>query len=693
MDEKKIAFIICSNNAQYYNECVGYIQELEIPQGYMTDVICIQEADSMASGYNAGMQASDAKYKVYLHQDTFIINKNFIRDSLDIFLNDETIGMFGVIGATELPGNASCYLSWRYGKIITYDGRTVGNTEFLAQRPDKKAIPVAAVDGVLMMTQYDVPWREDFLDGWDFYDISQSIEMRKAGYQVVVPYQEQAWCYHDCGVSKLKKYDYYRAKMIQQYPDVFAGQVDEKESVQKLCEMKELEQIRGELANLWASGAFEELKQIADAAREKWMLDTQIRDMMNLMEIYILEERSIAMNGKHSELFYVRDWDEAYELYKQIHLAVIKNVYNESERPQITTMFQEKVKCCEISADMIRKVSAISVQNTESIRADAFTDNGEKPLVSVCVKRHSGEKYLEQTLQSVQRQSYSNLEIIIADNTASMNEAMQHAHGTYIALLEQGDVWRIDKLEKQVAFLEEHPDYGACFCWSDIIDDKGQVISTYLFELYKRFCPDNFSSVKWSYKMIMEGSFFCTSSACIRKSILDKIGYYHYGLNRVPEYDLWLRIAKASDIYVLQEKMAMYRKLEGDGRIPCEEQGLRNCEAHERQWIVAQYIKDLSAQEFANVFQTQMRRPRTQSDKEVRCEKAFFLKKVGNYFWMNQFMELYGDAECRELLQQQYQLKPGDFAHMNEESILLDDALLKSLEKQQRIIEKMQQNR
>ena len=77
MNEKQIAFIICANNAQFYNECVWYIEKLVVPEGYSTDILCIQEAESMAEGYNAGMKASDAKYKVYLHQDTFILNEKF----------------------------------------------------------------------------------------------------------------------------------------------------------------------------------------------------------------------------------------------------------------------------------------------------------------------------------------------------------------------------------------------------------------------------------------------------------------------------------------------------------------------------------------------------------------------------------------------------------------------------------------
>ena len=65
MGKKEIAFIICSNNEQYYQECVKYIEDLIIPDGYSTDIVCVKEANSMAEGYNAAMQSSDAKYKVY----------------------------------------------------------------------------------------------------------------------------------------------------------------------------------------------------------------------------------------------------------------------------------------------------------------------------------------------------------------------------------------------------------------------------------------------------------------------------------------------------------------------------------------------------------------------------------------------------------------------------------------------------
>ena len=226
MNDKKIAFIICTNNNLYYEECVRYINVLIIPTGYLIDIIAIKDADNILCGYNACMASSDAKYKVYLHQDTFILYQNFLKDTINIFENNSTIGMIGVLGTTKLPENANCYLSWNIGKVAAYDGISLNSTDFLYQTNALPYISVEAIDGMLMMTQYDLPWREDILSGWDFYDISQSLEMRYNGYTVVVPYQETEWCYHDNGVANLSNYDIERQKIINAYPSIFNISVD-----------------------------------------------------------------------------------------------------------------------------------------------------------------------------------------------------------------------------------------------------------------------------------------------------------------------------------------------------------------------------------------------------------------------------------------------------------------------------------
>lgn len=98
VNEKKIAFIVCVNNEQYFNECVWYINRLIIPENVSIDIIGIREAESMCAAYQAGMVSSDAKYKIYLHQDVMIRNSHFLEDIIKLFDENPRIGMLGMIG-------------------------------------------------------------------------------------------------------------------------------------------------------------------------------------------------------------------------------------------------------------------------------------------------------------------------------------------------------------------------------------------------------------------------------------------------------------------------------------------------------------------------------------------------------------------------------------------------------------------
>lgn len=212
MNQNKFCFILCVNHQRYMEECLYYLNHLRIPEGYEMDVLTITDADSMTSGYNAGMQGSDAKYKIYMHQDVFIVNRNFLSDLLQVFA-DPSIGMIGMVGAPELPEHAVMWYGKRVGRIYTSNVVQAG----MSIMGENDLCDVEAVDGLLMATQYDVPWREDVFTGWDFYDVSQSFEFRRQGYRVVVPAMEQPWCIHDDGFLNLSNYYNERKKFLAEY--------------------------------------------------------------------------------------------------------------------------------------------------------------------------------------------------------------------------------------------------------------------------------------------------------------------------------------------------------------------------------------------------------------------------------------------------------------------------------------------
>lgn len=222
MDKNKICFIIASNDEIQLRECIAYIKKLEFPNNYNIEMIIIREAPSLAKAYNVAMKSSTAKYKVYLHHDLFIIYKDFIKDFIDIFISFPRLGMLGVMGTKHLPENAIWYNKGEYDRWCadSIDNSSIKGMfhKKVGMDFENKYQKVEAIDGLIMITQYDIPWRDDIFDNWHFYDISQSVEFLTAGYDVGVAKQKQPWCIHNCGqdydeITYLK----YRNKFIEEY--------------------------------------------------------------------------------------------------------------------------------------------------------------------------------------------------------------------------------------------------------------------------------------------------------------------------------------------------------------------------------------------------------------------------------------------------------------------------------------------
>ena len=178
MNMNKVCFITAVNDEVKYEECKFYINNLEIPEDIKVEFVAIREAGSIASAYNEAMNKSDAKYKVYLHQDTFIINKKFIYLILDLFKNDK-IGMIGVAGGRGI-NNTGIWSKFSEVIMRVYDTGDPGYIHLLSNgNIDGKYEKVDIIDGLIMITQYDIKWREDIFKGWHFYDASQSREYIK----------------------------------------------------------------------------------------------------------------------------------------------------------------------------------------------------------------------------------------------------------------------------------------------------------------------------------------------------------------------------------------------------------------------------------------------------------------------------------------------------------------------------------
>ena len=226
MDSKKFCFITCVNDERWYSECKLYLENLIVPDGFSTEFIPIRNAKSMTSGYNSAMQKSNAKYKIYLHQDTLVVNKNLLIDLLDIF-SDESISLIGMIGCMSLPESGIWWDGLRqFGRVLhACEPESVVDTKM--NQPDGKFQLVEVVDGLFMATQIDLPWREDLFDDFHFYDVSQCLEMKRRGFKIAIPNQDKEfWCMH-CPKEKplSPSYKIYKRRFQIEYAGEFQPEV------------------------------------------------------------------------------------------------------------------------------------------------------------------------------------------------------------------------------------------------------------------------------------------------------------------------------------------------------------------------------------------------------------------------------------------------------------------------------------
>lgn len=222
-DESKICFIICDNHEQDLEECLLYLSLLDVPEGFETELFVIDDAETLAKGYNEGMHASNAKYKIYLRPNALVVEKKILQKLIDLFGSDKQIGMIGSFGSASLPKDAIMWHGDMCGKVYREEDWNKNCHTEIAEVGNKYR-EVEVIQGDFMATQYDLPWREDVLDGWSFHAVPHSFEFQRAGYKVVVPAQDTLWIQHVKGRDmELYHEESQRQKILTEYSEFFAG--------------------------------------------------------------------------------------------------------------------------------------------------------------------------------------------------------------------------------------------------------------------------------------------------------------------------------------------------------------------------------------------------------------------------------------------------------------------------------------
>lgn len=201
-------------------------------------------------------------------------------------------------------------------------------------------------------------------------------------------------------------------------------------------------------------------------------------------------------------------------------------------------------------------------------------------LISILISVHDGECYLLQALNSLLCQTFQDFEIIVINDAScdgtgriieeyakreprmrvltnytnlglarSLNLALEQARCEYIARMDADDVSLPFRLEKQLAFMEAHPEVGVLGTAVEVIDSAGQVIA-------QRKYPVEPILIRWH--LAFENP-LCHPSVMARKALLLR-DFYNPSLNTAQDYDLWSRLAGKTRLANLPDVHLQLRK-------------------------------------------------------------------------------------------------------------------------------------
>lgn len=218
---------------------------------------------------------------------------------------------------------------------------------------------------------------------------------------------------------------------------------------------------------------------------------------------------------------------------------------------------------------------------------------------------HNEALWLDQALDSVLRQSRGDLELIVTDDgssddtplilrryaardprirmthhsssrglAATLNEQIALSRGRYIARMDGDDVARPDRLDKQVAFLDGHPEVGLLGSFCREIDTEGCPVA-----LWRR--PNTDQALR---RALLRYNPFIHSTVMLRREVFALAGLYDQTLRYGQDYDLWLRISRHCGLANLPEPLVDLRV--DLKKVARKNREARRCEFH----ILARHI-------------------------------------------------------------------------------------------------------
>jgi glycosyltransferase involved in cell wall biosynthesis len=193
-------------------------------------------------------------------------------------------------------------------------------------------------------------------------------------------------------------------------------------------------------------------------------------------------------------------------------------------------------------------------------------------LISVVIPTYNRVPFLKDAIDSVLSQTFQAFELIVIDDgstddtpnllssygnkikvitqanqgpSAARNRGIEAAKGKWIAFLDSDDVWKPDKLEKQVQFIIDYPDTRVCQTEETWIRNGKRVNPRKKHEMHSG----------WIYEKCLPLCIVSPSSVMIHQDVFEKVGLFDETMPACEDYDLWLRISPYYPVLLIRKQL------------------------------------------------------------------------------------------------------------------------------------------
>jgi len=202
-----------------------------------------------------------------------------------------------------------------------------------------------------------------------------------------------------------------------------------------------------------------------------------------------------------------------------------------------------------------------------------------KKKISVIIPNYNYARYLDQAIQSVLKQTYNNLELIVVNNgstddslkvlekygnqillidqanlgqSGARNSGLSLAKGELIAFLDADDFWEPNKLESQSQLVNDSTQL--VYCGIMQFKDPGDGNTQILLPKYRGNCSSNFIDLPGA-SIVLSGE----STALFSRDLLEKVGNFDSGLNSTAGWDFFRRCSRFTNFDFVNQPLVNYR--------------------------------------------------------------------------------------------------------------------------------------